>query len=330
MSSFIQRNRAEWQELEVLVKKCRRVFGRVSAEDLARLDLLYRRATTHLSQVRTRTRDQHLSEYLNSLTAAAHSILYLPPRRGMFAGAGDFLLMGFSRAVARTWRYHAVAALLMLAGALLAFFAVLHNPEAAYAIMPDGEIRMPGATREQLLDVLRSGREDGEGLKLVFASFLFQHNLKVGILSLAGGVLAGVPTVLLTFYNGLMIGAFSAIHHSKGLRAEYWGWILPHGVSELWAIALCGGVGLLLGHALLKPGFKSRSASLQAAGAEAVRICLGCAIMLVVAAFSESFIRQSHLSDVARLCVAAGIAVFWTAYFAAGFIFERTMRGDTE
>ena len=327
MSRFIVENKADWEELERLVARARRSLRGMSAEELTRLDVLYRRTTLHLAQAGTRTTDAKLIHYLNSLTAAAHSVIYLSPRRSVFAGAARFMKEGFARAVARTWRYHAVSALLMLAGALLAYVAVVRDPLTAYSIMPAGEVRLPGATAEQLQLALRAGRGESGGTKFFFASFLFQHNLKVGLLSMATGVLAGIPTVLLTFYNGMMVGAFSAIHHLRGIYADYWAWILPHGVSELWAIVLFGGVGLMFGHALISPGRRSRAESLRDAGVEAAKICVGAGAMLVVAAIAESYVRQSNLPNGSRLLLAGATALFWLAYFAGGFRAERAVRG---
>ena len=100
MSNFVARYKPEWDELEMLVRRARGWFRPLSADERTRLDELYRRTTTHLARVSTRTQDQQLVEYLNNLTAAAHSVIYLPPQSsvlrqiGQFAAiyAGQFLL----------------------------------------------------------------------------------------------------------------------------------------------------------------------------------------------------------------------------------------------
>jgi uncharacterized membrane protein SpoIIM required for sporulation len=323
MSDFVTRNKPDWDELESLVRRARRSVRSMSPEDLSRLDVLYRRTTIHLARAATRTRDRQLIAYLNGLTAAAHSLIYLPPRRSMFAGALRFLVEGFARVVVRQGRLHAVSAALLLGGALLAYYLSVNDILAAYALSMPGDVRQPGATREQLEEILRHGRDDGSGTKFAFASFLFQNNLKVGILAMATGVLAAVPTVLIMLLNGMLLGNFVAVHHRAGVSAEMWAWILPHGVTELGAIILCGGVGLLLGRAVVRPGELSRGDSLRLAGMEAGRTCLGVALMLVAAAIIESYLRQSHLSTGARLAFAAGTAVFWGLYFAYGYARER-------
>jgi hypothetical protein len=140
------------------------------------------------------------------------------------------------------------------------------------------------------------------------------------------GILAAVPTVLLMIFNGMLLGVFAAIHHEAGIRAEMWAWILPHGVTELSAIILCGGVGLMLGKAVVRPGELSRNESLLRAGREAALVCAGVAAMLVLAAVIESYVRQSHWSTGARLGFAAATAAFWAAYVAHGIVRERQAR----
>ena len=319
MSGFIARNKPDWDELEALTAKARRSIQRMSPEELARLDVLYRRTAVQLAQVSTRTRDARTIQYLNDLVAAAHGVIYLPPRRSLFAETGKFLTEGFARSFARTWRYHAVSAVLVLGGALVAYFAALDDTLAMYALLPPQDVRMPGAEVESLEEVLRSGRDQSGGEKFGFASMLFSNNLRVGITAIGLGVLAAVPTVILLVYNGAMLGAFAAMHHQKGIYAEFWAWILPHGITEIGAIILCGGIGLMLGNAVVNPGLRSRAESLRDAGIEAAKVAGGVAVMLLAAAIIESYLRQSHLSTAARLAFAAGSAVFWALYLWNGF-----------
>lgn len=323
MSSFISRNKPDWDELEALVRKARKSFRRMTPEELSRLDVLYRRTTVHLSQVSTRTTDERLIAYLNDLTAAAHSLIYLPPRKSMWQGAGQFVVEGFARLIARRWRYHAASAALLIVGAMVGYFASMRDPLAAYALMMPGDVRSPGSTPEQLLEVLRSGRDQGGGEKFAFATFLFGHNLQVGIMAMAVGILGGAFTTLLILYNGMMMGAFVAIHHRAGIQGEVWAWLLPHGVTELGAVVLFGGIGLLFAQAVMSPGLMSRAESLRRVGVDAGRTCLGAGAMLVLAAILESYLRQSHLSTGARLAVAGGSAVFWALYIVHGFLRER-------
>src|SRR5215813_7133111 len=94
MSDFIRRNKPAWTELENLVARARKRARTMSPRELARLDALYRRTTIHLAQVTTRTQDARLAKYLNDLTASAHSIIYLPPRKSALLGMGRLSVGG--------------------------------------------------------------------------------------------------------------------------------------------------------------------------------------------------------------------------------------------
>jgi uncharacterized membrane protein SpoIIM required for sporulation len=219
---------------------------------------------------------------------------------------------------------HAASAVVFFGAALLGYFLSRGDLRAAYALSMPGDLRQPGSSPEQLLDVLRSGRDSGHGELFFFTSFLFQNNLKVAVLALATGVLASVPTILILLSNGLMLGQFAWLHsHSAELSREMWAWILPHGIPELGAIVLAGGAGILLGQAVLRPGDRSRAESLRRAGAEAARTAMGIAALLLLAAIVEGHLRQSRLSTDARFAVAAVIALALTAWLVNGGRIER-------
>ena len=55
------------------------------------------------------------------------------------------------------------------------------------------------------------------------------------------GIACCLPTAFLLLYNGLGVGAFVALYASRGLGFELGGWLLIHGVTELFAITLAGG-----------------------------------------------------------------------------------------
>ncbi len=326
-NQYLLRNREAWQELERLVARARKKGpAKLSPEELDRLDRLYRHVTVHLARTASRGDDPVLAGYLNDLAAAAHGVIYAPPRRRPIQGVLTFLITGFPRTVARMGVYHGLAAIIFFAGAVLGFLAPHVDPIAAYAILPAQEVRLPGTPRAELLEHLRSGRDHGGDEKFLFASFLFQHNLSVGILSFAVGILAAAPTALLILYNGMILGTFTFIHTSKGIHAEYWAWILPHAVPELTAIILCGGAGLALGAAVINPGRGDRMRRLAETGRDAVKVFLGVGALLVAAAIIESYLRQSHMETWARLAVAGTLFALLAGYFAVGFVLERRGR----
>jgi uncharacterized membrane protein SpoIIM required for sporulation len=330
MSTFASRNKQDWDELEALIRRARKWSGSLTSSERERLDALYRRTTVHLARVSTRSNDQPLIDYLNHLTAAAHSIIYLPPRQSILSRIGQFAVADFPQTIARHWRLNLLSAVLLICGGLIGYFASMADPVLCHALWPSGDPRQPGASAEQLLSHLRHGRSDSSGVKFLMSSFLFQHNLTVSVIAMGTGVLAGIPTVFLIIFNGMLLGVFAAIHHQAGIDAEMWAWILPHGITELGAITLCGGVGFMLGQAVVSPGELSRTQSLLNAGREAATICIGAAFMLIAAALIEGYIRQTSWSTAARFVFAGSTACFWIAYIALGFVRTRSNDSGTK
>ena len=101
------------------------------------------------------------------------------------------------------------------------------------------------------------------------------------------GFAFGIPVVVLLLMNGMVLGAMTQIHVAKGLTLDWWAWVLPHGVTELSAICLCGAAGRALGQATLFPGDLTRRDALVARGGAAGTLVGGAIGMLIIAGLIE-------------------------------------------
>ena len=310
-----ERQRA-WLELEELVLRCEKHgLSRLGAEKLARLPVLYRAALSALGVARASVLDRRLLDYLESLVARAYVVVYAP-KRSMVAVVARFLAHGFPVAV-RSIRGHVlVSGLLLLLGAGIAFAMVRSDPESFYLFIEAGlaQGRDPSASTEALRATLFRGSEDGDGL-LTFAAFLFTHNSSIAILTYGLGLLFGLPVVLLLFYNGMILGAMSAVFHARGLSTEWWSWVSPHGGTELLAIVLCGAAGLAVGQHLVFPGPYPRLFQLAAIGRRMGGIVAGSVGMLLLAGLIEGVFRQTTDSVTVRYVLASVFALLWACYF---------------
>jgi hypothetical protein len=61
----------------------------------------------------------------------------------------------------------------------------------------------------------------------------------------------GIGTLILLFYNGVILGAIGTDYVLDGQGSFLAAWILPHGSIELPAIFIAGQAGLVLAHARL-------------------------------------------------------------------------------
>src|SRR5690606_15947857 len=259
--------------------------------------------------------DRALLDYLESLAARAYFAVY-GTRRHLREAVRDFVAWRLPAAV-RRYRWHlALATAFLLLGSLAGFFITAHNPDRFYTFV-DPEYaggRGPAASTAELRAVLYDDSSVGEALA-TFASFLFTHNARIGLLAFALGFLAGVPVFLLLFQNGLLLGAFGALYRDRGLSVDFWGWVLPHGVTELLAVVLCGGAGMVLAQALVFPGRNTRLQNLAAAGRRAALVVIGAVVLFFIAGLIEGIFRQTVHSVPVRYAVAAGSAALWIWYF---------------
>jgi uncharacterized membrane protein SpoIIM required for sporulation len=312
---FRHERQQAWVELEKLLQVCERKGPRaLGAEAVARLPVLYRAALSSLGVARATVLDQNLREYLEALVARAYLVVYAP-KRDFVEVATAFVLAGFPAAVRSIAWHVAVSAALLVLGMALAWTSVAADMDS-YALFVDSGMasgRDPAASTEALRRTLFDDTE-GRGL-LEFATYLFTHNSSVGILTYGLGFVFGLPVLLLLVYNGMMLGAMSALFHERGLAVEWWSWILPHGVTELTAIVLCGAAGLAVAQTVVFPGRLARLPALAAVGRRMGVVVAGSVVMLLLAAFVEGVFRQTVHHVPLRYGLAAVFAGLWLAYF---------------
>jgi uncharacterized membrane protein SpoIIM required for sporulation len=121
------------------------------------------------------------------------------------------------------------------------------------------------------------------------------HNTQVSVFALALGATWGVGTILLLFYNGVILGAVAADYILAGQTGFLAGWLLPHGSFEIPAILIAGQGGLILGRALIGWGTRaSLKTRLRAVSGDLVTLIFGVAVLLIWAGLVESFLSQYH------------------------------------
>ncbi len=314
---FRRERRASWDELEALVSRIeKRGLASLSTEQLTRLPVLHRGVLSSLSVARSISLDRNLLDYLESLTARSYFCVY-GTRRPLLETIADFFLRRFPARV-RRFRWHvALSAFFLAAGVLAGFLLTRADPDRYYAFVTEemAQGRDPTASTEELAEVLGSGDEDQEGALTAFASFLFTHNSRVGMLCFSLGFAAGLPVFYLLLTNGLVLGAMAALYADRGLAVEFWGWILPHGLTELFAVVLCGAAGLVIAQGLLFPARHGRLANLALQGRAAGQLVLGGVVLLAIAALIEGYFRQLVQAEVVRYSLALVTAAGWILYF---------------
>ena len=293
--------------MEVLLDQAEGVGRRLAFDDLRELARLYRLASARLAILRSRGNDPEAIQYLNALCVRAYGCLQVSPIRRR--RVVTFFMADFPATLAATARLQLISAMVVIAGAIVGASIVAENPGALYGFIP-AQMYPPNMLEQLVSSDAERARFLAHtpvafGIKSIFSASLFVHNTEVGLASFATGILAGVPTLVLDFYNGLILGAFAWIFSRDSGWPTFWAWMLPHAIPELLGIILCSAGGLVIARAVVAPGREGIAASLRTAAGPALQMVAAAVPLFIVAAAIESFIRQSTLSTTARFAAAA-------------------------
>ncbi len=313
---FRDEREAGWQRLEALLEKVRKKGIRsLEFEEAQELAALYRQAMTSLSLAREISLDRGLLTYLEALCARAYLAVYAPQEQ-LSGLVSRLLVHGIPGAARRSVGLILLAFGIMGLGALAGFLLFLDDPLWYNTFVPDALAGDRGinSSRADLEAVIYGSDEESAGGLAAFASFLFSHNTRIAIFIFSLGVLACLPSAALTFYNGLLLGSFVALHADRGLTYDIAAWLSVHGVTELSAIIIACAGGLKLGLAVLFPGDLTRRDALRVAGRDAVKLAILAALMLIAAALLEGFARQMVQDPAQRLVIGWGVGALWLAW----------------
>ena len=294
LDRFLAAGRPSWSELEERLDRLDADPGlRLGVADVTRLHYLYRRAASDLARFATFSSEPEIHSYLEALVARAYGEVHaLRPR-----GRQIMLWRLLSRSAPRAFRRHlgafGLAVLATVAGAAFGGAAMVLDPAARSIVLPAELAAWPPAERVAWEESLRTDRL--HGVRTRFSAQLFTHNTQVSIFCLALGITWGAGTLMLLFFNGVILGAVVADYLGAGYGAFLFGWLLPHGAIEIPAILIAGQAGLVLAGALLgRSNPLPLRARLRDVTADLGTLVALCAILLGWAGLVEAFLSQYH------------------------------------
>lgn len=305
-------------ELEILLGKIESGgLKRLAGDEVLQFGHQYRRAVSALSAARSQGVQDAYIEYLNQLVSRAYGHIYVAESKG-WPSVKNFFTKEFPQSFRRNLLFILTAFLVTLIASLFAFGVVISDPGKADVVLGP-----QASTSIESIAQRHTGHKNWmpEEERPVMSSFIMINNIRVAGLAFATGILGGIFTLAIMFYNGLMLGVVGAVvsQHGASVALGFWSFVAPHGVIELTAIFIAGGAGLMLGWALLNPGNYTRGTALKLAGREAFKLILGVAVMLVIAGLIEGFFSPSMAPDKLKLAVALMLGISLYSYlFMAG------------
>jgi uncharacterized membrane protein SpoIIM required for sporulation len=303
---FINQRKNAWQRLEELLKLLDHAsLRRLQREEVRELGRIYRRTASDLAIARAESRDPRLVNYLNSLVIRAHGRIYRADAQGG-KRIRNFFAWELPRTFRRTWRYTAVSFLVFFIFGVFSFVITRYDPEFSELV------GVPPVMRELYIETKTPWWEEVNQENQVAASKIVTNNIQVTIYTFAFGAMFGIGTLFYLAFNGANIASVLALTYRAGFGNDLVTFMMAHGVIELSCIFIAGGAGLLIGSAMLMPGDLSRADALKTRGMEAVRLMMGVAVLLVVAATIEGFISPAPISPKIKYSIAVltGLALY--------------------
>jgi uncharacterized membrane protein SpoIIM required for sporulation len=303
---FVAGRRDDWNHLENLI--ARGSAGRLNPlhpMQVLTLATLYRRATADLARAQRDWPDEPVHRYLNGLVARGHGVVY---RRG--GNVRKRLRTFYAETLPRTyrdaWPYIVASAALLFVPALVSFFVVLANPDAAYGLAsPDLIDRVH---HHQLWTNIPPDE------RVQAAGAIMTNNIFVVFLAFGFGVIFGLPVIWVMITNGISLGGLFGLTQAYGLSGGLFEFVIAHGVLELSIVVAIGGGGLMMGWALVSPGNRSRGDALVIATIRAFILVLGLAPLLIVAGTIEGNISPSDVPFGAKLLIGLSTGALLYSY----------------
>jgi uncharacterized membrane protein SpoIIM required for sporulation len=298
-TSWLQKRRPYWARIdELLVRSGRGGARALTHTELQELALLYRQTASDLASIREDPSTRNLAHYLNQLLGRAHNLIYMG-RRAKPWGIVKFYRETFPQVFHDTLPYTVTATAIFFAMAAAGLMVAMVDPGFSRYFL--GNAMMDTIEKRQMWT------HSIVTVKPMESSAIMTNNLSVSLTTFALGITAGLGTVLMLAFNGLLLGVVSAACWRAGMFGQLASFVAPHGVIELPAIFIAGGAGLLLAKGMLFPGTLPRRASLALEGGRAVRLVLGIIPMLIVAGTIEGFVSPTDIAPRWKYMLAAGM-----------------------
>ena len=312
---WLEKRKPYWSRLESLLNQTAKDgLKSLSRYDLQELSLLYRQTAADLAAIREDRGSVHFARYVNQLLVRAHNTIY-SGNRARVSRIFSFFRDTYPAVFRRNLKQCLMAVLIFLVGAVVGAVLAYQNP--------DFKVKLLGPQMVETIDRHQMWTQSIVGIKPLASSAIMTNNMSVSFTTFALGITAGVGTIYMMLFNGLLIGVIGVACALSGMSLQLWSFVAPHGVLELPAIFIAGGAGLRIAQGLLFPGVLPRRESLARAGLEAVQLVLGTVPILILAGLIEAFISPTDLPIALKFSLATALFVLLAAY-----LFGRSSQGE--
>lgn len=309
MNHVQEARKARWGRLERLLLQLEsRGTKGMPQDELDEFVHLYRTACGDLARLRSESPGHNLELWLNQIVARGHKV-FRQREKGSARGLLHFFTVDFPQEVRALGASLTVATLMFALPLFLIGFLVYLYPQTAYSLASPEQL-------DAMVDAYSRGHAGGrsEGLDSAMAGFYIRNNVGIAFQCFATGIFFGVGAAFALLFNGVIIGAIAGFICAAGYSENFLSFVCGHGSFELTAIVLCGATGIRIGMLLVNPGPYRRLDAFRVHGKGMLKVVLGSAAMLTVAAFIEGFWSPSSAPPIVKYIVAAilwALVILW-------------------
>ena len=304
-TDFIRQNQEKWATLE------QRLRQKGRTHDFENLSDSFVELSEDLSYAQTYYGRRTVRVYLNTLAQRAYKKVF-NARRLDKQGRMRFWSHDLPTALWESRIELTIAFVVFLLAVFIGVVSSEYDDGFAGQILGSNYIHM---TEENIAKGDPMGvYKDSGAIEMFFRIML--NNLQVSVITFVLGILFGVGTLGILVRNGIMLGVFQYFFVQRDIGFESFLTIWQHGTIEIASIVVAGGAGLVLGRSIIFPGTLPRSISLKFGMIKGLKVLLGVAPLIVLAAFIESFYtRFDDLHMAFRLATILASLAFVFGYY---------------
>ena len=294
LERFVAVEEPYWKELAKLLDRLEAEPDQtMGLGEVQRFHYLYRRTSGCLARLSSFASEPELRKHVESLVARSYAEIHETRDRTIRFHFVRWFLRDFPTTFRKHLRAFALSVAVTMVGCLFGGAVLAFDPESKPVVMPFPHLLQD--PRQRVAEEEAATVDRLSGHRGTFSADLMTHNTKVSILTFGLGMSWGVGTIVMLFYNGVILGAVAFDYLAAGEGRFLLGWLLPHGSVEIPAILLAGQAGLILAGAVI--GYQSRlplRGRLRMVTGDVVTLMGGVAVLLVWAGLVESFLSQYH------------------------------------
>jgi len=303
--TFLQQNADNWKQIETSLQK---KDASISADKLGDLfihlsdDLAY--AKTHYSKSKT-------THYLNELTLKVHQRIYKNKKEKTNRWF-TFWKYEVPEILYENRRYLLISFLFFFISFLIGMLSAANDPTFVNLILGDEYVQMTKTNIENG-DPMAVYKKMGQTEMFLYITF---NNVRVSFNTFILGILASIGTILILFYNGVMLGSFQYYFYEFGVLKQSLLTVWIHGTLEISAIVIAGAAGLIMGNSILFPGTYTRLASFKMGAIKGLKVVMALVPIFIIAGFLEGFVtRHTGMPVWLSLFIILGSLFFIIFYF---------------